>query len=407
MPDQPRRVLEKSRTVRRRYQRSNKRFQFTASQIQNIEREEERERKAQQLRDREKKKIANKKKKAEKEAKEREERKRLGLPHPNGPKITASQPLMLNFFGKRKEEDKENDIEEEEEEEEEKTLTKPCFENVVDIPQQDMKEDKVAQLEDDDTETEFEDDWFDNDLVLEEHAQCTNNAISKGVPVFRALNSDCRAAAPEDSKAVIPQGEVGHLYVNTNKLCESFEDDTAHLLEDLDPSTILQTLENTEPTLQDYQAPYKTLNPHAMSFPPNRAAQSGRAQNRVGAETSERDDYKENWHPNFPRDGRETRQPPQPAITRHQSSQSQSSHSSGPRQVLDVLSSHGSDDEVAPEVTSPEKDQHSSKEPPNAHAESKDEAPFEIHVDTEDDYGDLDLSTQELKDLDDMTKNNA
>ncbi|QKX53529.1 uncharacterized protein TRUGW13939_00608 [Talaromyces rugulosus] len=403
MPDQPRRVLEKSRTVRRRYQRSNKRFQFTASQIQKIEREEEREKKAQQLRDREKKKIANKKKKAEKEAQEREERKRLGLPHPNGPKITASQPLMLNFFGKRKAEDKEDDIEEEEE-----TPTKPCFENVVDIPQQDMKVDKAAQLEDDDTETEFEDDWFDNDLVLEEHSQCTNNAISKGVPVFRALHSDCRATAPEDSKAAISQGEVGHLYMNTNKLCESFEDDTAHLLEDLDPTTILQTLENTAPTLQDYQAPYKASNTHAMPSPPNRTAQRGQAQNCAGAETSERDDYKENWHPNFPRDGRETQlPPPQPAITRRQSSQSQSSHSSGPRQVLDVLSSRGSDDEVAPEVTSPKKDRHASKEPPNDHAGSKDEAPFEIHVDTEDDYGDLDLSTQELKDLDDMTKNNA
>ncbi|KAF3398953.1 hypothetical protein DPV78_006625 [Talaromyces pinophilus] len=101
MPQQqpPRRILEKSRTVRRRYQRSNKRFEFSASQIQRIEREEEREKKAKQLREREKKKLANKKKRAEKEAKEREERRRLGIPEPNACKIPASQPLLLNFFG--------------------------------------------------------------------------------------------------------------------------------------------------------------------------------------------------------------------------------------------------------------------------------------------------------------------
>lgn len=399
MPDQPRRILEKSRTVRRKYQRSNKRFQFTASQIQQIEREEERERKAQQLRDREKKKIANKKKKAEKEAQEREERKRLGLPDPNGPKITASQPLMLNFFGKKKEEDKEEDTEEEE------TPTTPCFENVVDM--QDTKEDNAAQLEYDDTDTEFEDDRFENDLVLEEYSQSRNNAISNNVPVFCALNSDCQEAAPGDNKAAIPQRDVDHLYVNTKKLCESFEDDTAHLLEDLDPTTILQTLENTQPILQDCQAPNKAPTSHAMPTPPNCAAQHGRAQNRAGAETNEKDDYKENWHPNLPRDGRETQQPPQPATPSRQSLQSQSSLSSGTRQALDVLSSCGSDDEKALEATPTEKDQRTSKETQNDHSESKDEAPFEIHVDTEDEYGDLDLSTQELKDLDDMTENNA
>ena len=96
----PRIILEKSRTVRRRYQRSNQRFQFTASQIRRIEREEEREKKARQLREREKRRIANKKKKAEKEAKEREERRRLGLPDPNAPKVSASQPSLVKFFGR-------------------------------------------------------------------------------------------------------------------------------------------------------------------------------------------------------------------------------------------------------------------------------------------------------------------
>lgn len=101
MPEQPRRILEKSRTVRRRYQRSNKRFQFTEEQIKQIEREEERERRAQKLREKEKKRIANKKKKAEKEAKARRERRRLGLPDPNV-KISPSQQRLSSFFGMKK-----------------------------------------------------------------------------------------------------------------------------------------------------------------------------------------------------------------------------------------------------------------------------------------------------------------
>ncbi|CRG90225.1 hypothetical protein PISL3812_07268 [Talaromyces islandicus] len=386
--DQPRRILEKSRTVRRKYQRSNKRFQFTASQIQQIEREEEREKRARQLRDREKKKLANKRKKAEKEAHEREERKRLGLPHPDGLKITASQPLMLNFFGKKKEK-----------EQEEQEPTESCFEEAVDVPLQDTTEDKAAQLEDDDIETEFEDDWFGDNWVLEEHSQSRNNAISEDLSVSHALNSDCGAGAPGDNKSKTSLGELDPLYVNVNKIGESFEDDTAHLLEELDPTAILQTAENTEPILQDCQTPNKASKPHAIPSP-------SRAD--PGTEISEKDDYKENWHPNFPRDGRQIQQPPQPTTPRHNSSQSQISHSSGPRQVLDILSSHGSNDEVGQDTVSPKKDQHALKEPQNDHAESNNEVPFEIHVDTEDDeYGDLNLSTQELKDLDDMAENNA
>lgn len=100
MPDEPRRIIiEKSSTVRRRYQRSNKRFKFTASQIRRIEREEELERRAKAIREKEEKRRANKKKKAEKEARDREERKRLGLPDPNAPKIPASQPLLSAFLG--------------------------------------------------------------------------------------------------------------------------------------------------------------------------------------------------------------------------------------------------------------------------------------------------------------------
>ncbi|KAI2792660.1 hypothetical protein POX_b02700 [Penicillium oxalicum] len=100
MPDEARRIIiEKSSTVRRRYQRSNKRFKFTASQLRRIEREEELERRAQAIRDKEAKRRANKKKKAEKEAKDREERKKLGLPDPCVPKVPASQPLLSAFLG--------------------------------------------------------------------------------------------------------------------------------------------------------------------------------------------------------------------------------------------------------------------------------------------------------------------
>ncbi|KAJ5132166.1 hypothetical protein N7448_006324 [Penicillium atrosanguineum] len=101
MPDDlPRRIiLEKSSTVRRRYQRSNKRFQFTPAQLAKIEREEKANRRAKDLREKEKQRHAKKKQKAEKEAKAREERKRLGLPDPNAPKVPSSQPLLSNFFG--------------------------------------------------------------------------------------------------------------------------------------------------------------------------------------------------------------------------------------------------------------------------------------------------------------------
>lgn len=103
MSEPPRRVImEKSRTVRRRYQRNNKRLQFTPSQIARIERDQERERRAKQLQEKEKKRIANKKKKAHKEAQEREERRRQGLPDPNAFRVPSSQPLLSKFLAKPK-----------------------------------------------------------------------------------------------------------------------------------------------------------------------------------------------------------------------------------------------------------------------------------------------------------------
>ncbi|KAJ5988745.1 hypothetical protein N7481_003955 [Penicillium waksmanii] len=96
MPDEPRRiVIEKSSTVRRRYQRSNKQFRFTAAELKRIEREEELDRRAKSIREKEKKRVANKKKKDEQER----ERKRLGLPDPNARKVSSSQPLLSNFLG--------------------------------------------------------------------------------------------------------------------------------------------------------------------------------------------------------------------------------------------------------------------------------------------------------------------
>ncbi|KAJ5581921.1 hypothetical protein N7535_000541 [Penicillium sp. DV-2018c] len=83
MPDEPPRriILEKSKTVKRRYQRSNQR------------------KKAKRLREQEKKRIANKKRKAEQEARAREERKRRGLRDPNAARVPSSQPLLSMFLG--------------------------------------------------------------------------------------------------------------------------------------------------------------------------------------------------------------------------------------------------------------------------------------------------------------------
>lgn len=97
--DPPRRIIiEKSSTVRRRYQRSDQRFKFTPAQLARIEREQKREARAREIRERDKKRAAKKKQKAKKEARDREERRRLGLPDPNAPKVPSSQPLLSNFL---------------------------------------------------------------------------------------------------------------------------------------------------------------------------------------------------------------------------------------------------------------------------------------------------------------------
>ncbi|KAJ6021812.1 hypothetical protein N7540_007316 [Penicillium herquei] len=98
-PERRRIILEKSSTVRRRYQRSDQRFRFTAEQLRRIEREELLEKRAKDLREKEQKRIANKKKKVEQETKAREEARKQGLPDPFAPKIPSSQPLLSKFLG--------------------------------------------------------------------------------------------------------------------------------------------------------------------------------------------------------------------------------------------------------------------------------------------------------------------
>lgn len=100
MGDRPRVILEKSRTVRRRYQRRKQQVVFTKAELERLERAEEKERRAKKLQENEKRRKENKKKRLEKEAIAREERKKSGLPDPNA-RISSSQQLLSNFFGKK------------------------------------------------------------------------------------------------------------------------------------------------------------------------------------------------------------------------------------------------------------------------------------------------------------------
>lgn len=100
MPPERRIVMEKSKDVKRRHQRS-KPFRFTSAQIARIEREEQRENRAKQIREKEARRIANKKKKAEAETKTRAERRARGIPDPNI-RVPSSQPLLPIFFNARR-----------------------------------------------------------------------------------------------------------------------------------------------------------------------------------------------------------------------------------------------------------------------------------------------------------------
>ncbi|KAI9371659.1 hypothetical protein BJX61DRAFT_543480 [Aspergillus egyptiacus] len=222
MADRPKVILEKSRVVRRRYQRSNKRFQFTASQIARIEREEERERQAKKLREKEKKRIADKKKRA----KAREERLRLGLPDPNAPKVPASQPLLFNFI-------KKVPVSKSECEEQNETETETANGSDTEVA----------------TDSEFDDEDLDKD---EEALGCLMAALgdaetSTAESTPRPRNDDQRQDEDEfsdcsafDDADVIEETEAPTVTATTSQnqvsaSQDSFLDDTAVLLEDYVP----------------------------------------------------------------------------------------------------------------------------------------------------------------------------
>ncbi|KAL5003804.1 Alpha/Beta hydrolase protein [Aspergillus recurvatus] len=219
MADRPRVILEKSRTVRRRYQRSNKRFQFTASQIARIEREEGREIQAQKLREKEKRRMQLKKKKAEKEAKSREERIRRGIPDPNAPAIPASQPLLFNFIKKTPPVQPESESPEEQPE--------------VD-PESGSETEAASKFED--NNLGFEDEELDNILVALDEVdhpvpvERTEGSAAKDNEKDEDEFSECSAFYDEDLFKVTET--VDQVSVATVSSTDSFEDDTAILLED-------------------------------------------------------------------------------------------------------------------------------------------------------------------------------
>ncbi|KAL4775626.1 Alpha/Beta hydrolase protein [Aspergillus nidulans var. acristatus] len=270
MADRPRVILEKSRTVRRRYQRSNKRFQFTASQIARIEREEERENQAQKLREKEKRRIQLRKKKAEKEAKAREERIRRGIPDPNAPAVPASQPLLFNFIKRTP------SVQPESESPEEQTGADP---------ESHIETDTATESENDDLS--FEDEEFDNILIAldgADHPTPVEKADGSG-----AKNdgndedefSDCSAFYDEDlfkATEIVDQVSVA-----TVLSTDSFEDDTAILLEefvpDFDPGSSFDqelTVTDIQPSLK--KMPFVSVNNHQLHYAdshPNGAPANG------------------------------------------------------------------------------------------------------------------------------------
>ncbi|KAL4937668.1 hypothetical protein BDV06DRAFT_68261 [Aspergillus oleicola] len=239
--DTPRITLEKSRTVRRRYQRSNKRFTFTASQIARIEREEERERRAQKLRDKEKKRVQDRKKKAEREARAREERIKRGLPEPNASSVPASQPLLFNFI--KRTPSLQPESESQGSGNESGSVTLPGGEGETETGMDSESDTEVAtEFEgEDDEDLTLGDEELDTVLVAlgEAHEEATDaienteyHAMGKGQDEDEF--SECSAFYDEDvikeTEAVLEQVAAATV-VST----DSFQDDTAILLEEFAP----------------------------------------------------------------------------------------------------------------------------------------------------------------------------
>lgn len=209
--------------------------------------------------------MANKKKRAEKEAKEREERRRLGIQEPNACKITASQPLLLNFFGagRKKVDDVRESMEEETEDSEMTQESEASDEDILIVDAEDgRKRDSLSPVQEEepdlmqsqsqptktddktndttnclseefsDLATELGDDWLD-DPELEKHMASMENTQ-------QSLRS---SAATHNDQSTEP------VQVKTNDwagLTESFEDDTSLMLQTLDP-TVLEKFETTPP----------------------------------------------------------------------------------------------------------------------------------------------------------------
>lgn len=219
MPEQPRRILEKSSTVRRRYQRSKQRFRFTASQIERIEREEAKEREAKKRLEKEKKRLSDKRKKAEKEKKAREERKRLGLPDPNI-KVPASQPLLSNFLCKKAEQ-------------------KNC-------DGQSGTETICGGLKIE-FNPENDDDPCETPNALPSDTECEEESANEGDharPSSTGMNQSFGNERPMDGRLcqsrgrASPQGLSQHNKSAESAMAESFTDDTATMLENLDPKVL-------------------------------------------------------------------------------------------------------------------------------------------------------------------------
>ncbi|KAL4780767.1 Alpha/Beta hydrolase protein [Aspergillus varians] len=248
MADRPRVVLEKSRTVRRRYQRSNKRFQFTTSQIARIEREEERERRAQKLRDKEKRRVQEKKKKAEKEAKAREERIRRGIPDPNAPTVPSSQPLLFNFIKKT-----------------------PSVQPESQEEQVDTGSETEVATEFEDEDLSLEDEELESMLIALGEAEEPTVGNTPGSDVKDKGKeedefSECSAFYDEEVIKETVTVLEEQVPVATALSIDSFQDETAILLEEFAPEFDPGATGKHSPELEKVKMPFISVNTHNLHY---------------------------------------------------------------------------------------------------------------------------------------------
>ncbi|KAJ5722403.1 hypothetical protein N7488_000438 [Penicillium malachiteum] len=233
-PERRRIILEKSSTVRRRYQRSDQRFRFTAEQLKRIEREEVLDKRAKDIREKEKKRIANKKKKLEQETKAREEARKQGLPDPFAPKIPASQPLLSKFLGFKKREPTPEESQAKEPIAEKPTST-PSPEPA--ITESDAHHDGDTEVDSAAGDTEPESDCFDDlDEELEKEFAALEEAGASEEPKPQSPDLDFfddldeeqenEIAALEDTRALEPLKPQPPALEIANESLNIAEDDT-------------------------------------------------------------------------------------------------------------------------------------------------------------------------------------